>query len=79
MTYEKLERANELSDALNNLLEIQNIFCPHARMEGDDELDFVKIWRERYGDVNISADLCDKIVSLVAKERSKVQKEFDEL
>lgn len=79
MTYEKLERANELSDTLNNLLDIQNIFCAHARMIGDDELDFVSISRVGYRTVNIPVDICDKIMSLIAEERKKTQKEFDEL
>ena len=79
MTYEKLERANELADTLDDLSRIQNVFCTHARIQGDDELDFVAISRERYGTVNIPSDMCNKIISLVEKERAKIQKEFDEL
>ena len=79
MTYEKLERANELADTLDELLRIQNVFCTHARIQGDNELDFVTISREHYGAVNIPSDMCDKIISLIGKERAKIQKEFDEL
>lgn len=79
MTYEKLERANELADTLDELSRIQSIFCTHARPQGDGELDFVTIAREYYGAVNIPSDMCNKIISLVEKERAKIQKEFDEL
>ena len=79
MTYEKLERANEVADTLDDLSRIQSIFCTHARTQGDDELDFVTISRERYGAVNIPSDMCDKIISIIGKERAKIQKEFDEL
>ena len=79
MTYEKLERANELADTLEDLSRIQGIFCTHARTQGDDELDFVTIARERYGVVNIPSDICNKIISLVEIERAKIQEEFDEL
>lgn len=79
MTYEKLERANELADTLDELLRIQNIFCAHARMPSDEELDFVTISRERFGAVTVPSYLCDKIMSLIGQERAKIQKEFDEL
>lgn len=79
MTYEKLERANELADTLDELSMIQSIFCTHARTQGDDELNFVTIARECYGAVNIPSDICNKIISLIEKERVKIQKEFDEL
>lgn len=80
MTYEKLERANELAEKMNNLLDIQNIMNPNNEYD-HDRYDFIEILRKNYGNntICIPADICDKIVALIGDEREKLRKEFEAL
>lgn len=80
MTYETLERANELSEQMNNLLDIQNMMNTNDEC-GHNEYDFIEITRKNYSDIPVSipAEICEKIVELIAEERRKLRAEFDKL
>lgn len=80
MTYEKLERANELAEEMSNLLEIQQMMSPRDEC-GQLTCDQISMCRHRYNAIPIAipADICDKIVALISDEREKLRKEFEAL
>ena len=80
MTYEKLERANELMQEIDRLTTIQQLFCTQSDVDHAPSFDYVPLARTDITfDALIPADICDEIIALVQKKKDDLIEEFNAL
>lgn len=78
MTYELLEKANELYSKIDSMCEIINLFTTRSAI-CDEKWSIVLSRQNGASNIKIPEELSDKLLAVCWDERDKLEEEFENL